>query len=242
MTRGQVERELVKMAHLAKRSGVPTPTIKHYIREGLVDGPAVRTSRNMAYYDARNVERIRVIKHLQTERYLPLQIIGELLEPAPSAKLRAARDHVATLAALAPSVSPPAGIRKRRVDVLRYGTVRASELTRLERAGILTLEGKGATAGYSGVDVELLALIDTVRRSGFLAVFPIDLLLTYRDAVTTLLRFEVEQFRAFALTQPLPMPLPDTARLAMQFAERLIVALRAKLLPALLVAATKSKK
>ena len=45
--------ELVKMAHLARRSGVPAPTIKHYIREGLLPGPDVRTSRNMAYYDAR---------------------------------------------------------------------------------------------------------------------------------------------------------------------------------------------
>ena len=242
MTQRPDDRELVKMANLAKRSGVPTPTIKHYIREGLLDGPAIRTSRNMAYYDARNIERIRVIKQLQTERYLPLQIIGELLEPAPSAKLRAAQDHVATLAALAPAVATPAGLRKLRIDVLRYGTVRASELARLERAGILTLEGKGGTAGYSGVDVELLALIDTVRRSGFLAVFPIDLLLTYRDAVTALLRFEVEQFRAFALTQPLPMPLPDAARLGMQFGERLVVALRAKLLPALLTDATKSRK
>ena len=45
--------ELIKMSELSKRSGVPGPTIKHYIREGLLPGPEVRTSRNMAYYDAR---------------------------------------------------------------------------------------------------------------------------------------------------------------------------------------------
>src|SRR5687767_14446636 len=80
--------QLIKMSELSKRSGVPGPTIKHYIREGLLPGPEVRTSRNMAYYDARLANRIRVIKDLQAERFLPLRVIGELLEAAPSDKIR----------------------------------------------------------------------------------------------------------------------------------------------------------
>src|SRR5436189_5240958 len=86
------EPALIKMSELSKRSGVPGPTIKHYIREGLLPGPEVRTSRNMAYYDARLPGRIRIIKELQAERFLPLRVIGELLEPAPSDKIRADRD------------------------------------------------------------------------------------------------------------------------------------------------------
>ena len=61
--------ELVKMAELARRSGVPAPTIKHYIHQGLLPGPEIRTSRNMAYYDARLASRIRVVKELQAERF-----------------------------------------------------------------------------------------------------------------------------------------------------------------------------
>ena len=53
--------ELVKMAVLAKRSGVPAATIKHYLREGLIPGPVRRTARNMAYYDAGVVERIVIV-------------------------------------------------------------------------------------------------------------------------------------------------------------------------------------
>ena len=37
--------ELIKMSELARRSGVPAPTIKHYIREGLLAGPDVRRRR-----------------------------------------------------------------------------------------------------------------------------------------------------------------------------------------------------
>src|SRR5687767_13985971 len=93
------------MAELAELSGVPGPTIKHYLREGLLS-TARRTSRNMAYYDARLADRVRVIKELQAERFLPLRVIGDLLEPLPSAALRADLDRDARrrLGELAPGV------------------------------------------------------------------------------------------------------------------------------------------
>ena len=77
-------KELVKMSELSRRSGVPAPTIKHYIREGLLPEPAVRTSPNMAYYDAGLVNRIKTIKELQRSRFLPLKVIKDILDgPVP---------------------------------------------------------------------------------------------------------------------------------------------------------------
>ena len=72
---------LLKMAELSERSGVSPATIKHYLREGLLgDGSAVvKTSRNMAYYPPEFVERLRTIKRLQEERYMPLRVIREVL-------------------------------------------------------------------------------------------------------------------------------------------------------------------
>src|SRR5690349_2638586 len=69
------------MSELAERSGVSPATIKHYLREGLLgDGDGVvRTSRNMAWYPPEFVERLRLIKRLQEERYLPLRVIREVL-------------------------------------------------------------------------------------------------------------------------------------------------------------------
>ena len=40
----------------------------------------VKTSRNMAYYPPEFAERIRLIKQLQEERFLPLRVIRELLD------------------------------------------------------------------------------------------------------------------------------------------------------------------
>jgi DNA-binding transcriptional MerR regulator len=72
---------LLKMSELSERSGVSPATIKHYLREGLLgDGDGiVKTSRNMAWYPPELVDRLRHIKRLQEERYLPLRVIREVL-------------------------------------------------------------------------------------------------------------------------------------------------------------------
>ena len=54
---------LLKISELADRSDVSVGTIKHYLREGLLPEP-VKTSRNMAYYPADFVDRIRMIKQV----------------------------------------------------------------------------------------------------------------------------------------------------------------------------------
>ena len=53
--------------------------MRHYLREGLLPEP-VKTSRNMAYYPPEFVDRIRLIKQLQEERFMPLRVIRDLLD------------------------------------------------------------------------------------------------------------------------------------------------------------------
>src|SRR5687768_16064729 len=74
--------EMLRMGELAEASGVSAGTIKHYLREGLLPEP-VRTSRNMAYYPHEFVERIRLIKQLQEERFMPLRVIKSMLDDDP---------------------------------------------------------------------------------------------------------------------------------------------------------------
>ena len=76
---------LLKMKELAEASGVSAGTIKHYLREGLLgDGrEVVKTSRNMAYYPPEFVERIKLIKQLQEERFMPLAVIKSMLDEDP---------------------------------------------------------------------------------------------------------------------------------------------------------------
>lgn len=69
---------LMKISELAEAGGVTKQTIHFYLREGLLS-PPVQSSKNMAYYDARHLKEICLIKELQQQRYLPLAIIKTIL-------------------------------------------------------------------------------------------------------------------------------------------------------------------
>lgn len=232
----RVDTELVKMSELSKRSGTPAPTIKHYIREGLLPGPEVRTSRNMAYYDGRLAARIVVIKELQAERFLPLRVIADLLEAAPSDRIKPDRDAAQrrALTQLAPALADVKTTRRKRSEVMKTFGVSKAELDALEKAGVLELRGDGDTAGYSGLDLELLDILADVRRRGLGPVFPISIAEPYLAAVRKLVEFEIDVFRHRALSQELVMPLADVARASAELGERLVVTLRQKLLPGIL--------
>ncbi|MFF5294581.1 MerR family transcriptional regulator [Paractinoplanes globisporus] len=51
------------MGELSRRSGVPIPTIKFYLREGLLP-PGVATAANQADYDEEHLRRLRLIRAL----------------------------------------------------------------------------------------------------------------------------------------------------------------------------------
>lgn len=53
----------VWMSELSQRSGVPVPTVKYYLREGLLP-PGVATGATRAAYDDSHVERLRLIRAL----------------------------------------------------------------------------------------------------------------------------------------------------------------------------------
>lgn len=235
-------RGLVRISELAEQAGVPAATIKHYMRERLLPRASARTSRNMAYYDPRLAARVRTIKELQTRRFLPLKVIAEVLEPSPSARLRADAEHVLRrhLGELEPGVragtrdararrAEPDAVRS-RAEILRSLDLTAAELDGLAAAGLAEPAGDGP-ARYEGADLEILAIIDEVRRTGLGPLFPMPILGPYAEAVRALVRVELELFRRSVLSGAglPPRPLEEVAREATRLGERLVVALRQKL-------------
>src|SRR4051794_38623325 len=53
----------MRVGELSRRSGVPIPTIKYYLREGLL-APGVATAANQADYTEEHVRRLRLIRAL----------------------------------------------------------------------------------------------------------------------------------------------------------------------------------
>lgn len=175
---------LLKMSELAEASGVSAGTIKHYLREGLLPEP-VRTSRNMAYYPPEFVERIKLIKQLQEERFMPLKAIRRVLEDDPER----ARALVELEDRILERAQREEAARVSRAEVeRRYGIPREA-LERLEELGVLTPNSRG----YGELDVRMLEAISRFRAGGYdeRIGFTVYDTLRYKSALEQLVREEV---------------------------------------------------
>lgn len=218
--------ELLKMSVFAVRSGVPIPTIKHYLRERLLPEP-VRTSKNMAYYDASLIGRVKAIKRLQTTLHLPLHVIRQVLDRVQSDAGPQDVALEATIARVLGELAPREVMtRKQLLDA----GVTAEELTLFKTLGVVTPEITRGVERYTGDDVALLRLLGQARRAGLSAqMLPPEILQQYVEALRGLVRAELKMFRAGVL----PTAGNDLAKLtevATTLSERLVVLLRRKLL------------
>jgi DNA-binding transcriptional MerR regulator len=185
------ERPGLKMSELASASGVSAGTIKHYLREGLLGNgdDVVRTSRNMAWYPPEFVERIRLIKRLQEERFMPLRLIREVLADGPE-RLRAlieVEDRI--LEAAAASAAVASRTRVARDELLERYDVPANVIDRLAEIGVLT----PADEGYDADDVAIVEAIARFRAGGYDEAlgFTVYDTLRYREALEPLVQAEV---------------------------------------------------
>jgi DNA-binding transcriptional MerR regulator len=179
------ENGLLRMRELAAASGVPAPTIKHYLREGLLPEP-VKTSRNMAYYPPEFVDRIKLIKRLQEERFLPLKAIKNVLDEDPNraeAMLELGDQILDRALAGERSRTSAAEVRK------RYG-VPKEVLDRLAELDVLTPNSRG----YSPSDVTIIEAISRFRAGGYdeQIGFTVYDTLRYKAALEELVRQEVD--------------------------------------------------
>jgi DNA-binding transcriptional MerR regulator len=69
----------LRMKDLCAETGLPRQAIHFYIQQGLLPA-GHKTGRNMALYGPEHVERLKLIKKLQHERFLPLKAIKALLD------------------------------------------------------------------------------------------------------------------------------------------------------------------
>jgi DNA-binding transcriptional MerR regulator len=219
------ENGLLRMRELASASGVSAGTIKHYLREGLLPDP-VKTSRNMAWYPPEFAERIRLIKRLQEERFMPLRLIKRMLDEDPERAhaLIELEDRILERAREQERPRVSAAEVRRRYDIPQ------DVLDRLAELEVLTPTSRG----YSPLDVEVVEAIGRFRAGGWdeRIGFTVYDTLRYKRALEQLVKEEVdvlmerlagrmETGRAVALIDDGAEPLRD-----------LIAALHSKLLVA----------
>jgi len=216
---------MLRMGELAEASGVPVPTIKHYLREGLLPEP-VKTSRNMAYYPPEFVERIGLIKQLQEERFMPLKAIRAVLDEGPdrARALLELEDRILDRA-LAGERTRTSAAEVRE----RYG-VPKEVLDRLEQIEVLSPNSRG----YSPSDVKIIEAIGRFRAGGYdeQIGFTVYDTLRYKTAMEELLRQEIDMVMNRLAGEVPPERVVEMLEAGAQPLKDLIASLHTKLLVA----------
>ncbi len=214
---------LLRMKELAEASGVPAPTIKHYLREGLLPEP-VKTSRNMAYYPPEFVERIRLIKRLQEERFMPLKAIKAVLDEGP--------DRARALVEIEDRILERAleGERTRTsaAEVREAYGVPREVLDRLEQLEILSPTSRG----YSPSDIKIIEAISRFRAGGYDEEigFTVYDTLRYKRALEQLVKEEVAVLTERLAGEMEPERVAELIEAGAEPLKDLIAALHTKLL------------
>jgi DNA-binding transcriptional MerR regulator len=225
MTANGANGDLLRVGELAEASGVPVPTIKHYLREGLLPEP-VKTSRNMAYYPPEFVDRIKLIKQLQEERFMPLKAIKSVLDEDPerARALLELEDRILDRA-LAGERTRTSAAEVRE----RYG-VPKDVLDRLEGLEVLSPNSRG----YSPSDIKIIEAISRFRAGGYDEEigFTVYDTLRYKTALEDLVRQEVEVVMERLAGEVPPERVVEMLESGAQPLQDLIAALHTKLMVA----------
>jgi DNA-binding transcriptional MerR regulator len=182
---------MLKMSELAQRSGVSAGTIKHYLREGLLgsEDDVLRTSRNMAYYPEQFADRVRLIKRLQEERFMPLRVIREVMadHPERAARMIELQNRILELVAERDEDAPAR--RLSRSAARETYDMPRNVLERLEELEVLTPNA----GGYDRDDIAIIEAISRFRAGGYEEAigFTVYDTLRYREALAPLVAEEV---------------------------------------------------
>jgi len=228
--------ELLKISELASRAGVVKSTIQHYIREGLIPKPEKRPHRNMHYYNADLVDRIKLIRDLQTRRNLSLAKIKELLSD---------EGNIEEIRAL---LNSPAPLELRdqapvtRDQLLADSGFAGKDLDELESRGFIEADGSGDSAVYSPIDAAIVGACASMRRAGLNPEngFGGDELQIYLDAMRELIAKEMVLFTK-SMGQHPPEKLFEMARTGLAGTNTLLMNLRRKIFLRLLATADGDK-
>jgi DNA-binding transcriptional MerR regulator len=180
----------MRMAELASRSGVPRETIHFYLREGLLPRPR-KAGRTVAYYDEGHLERLRLVRRLREEKYLPIAVIRRLLD-SPAAAAERDIDALAEVLNIVPGLGVEA--RPGKTPEVSAEAVRTAE----DRGLLGVRSGDGPWGGGLEGDLtarRVLAIVeDALALKGAARALTLEDLAVCAADLTTLVAREAEIF------------------------------------------------
>src|SRR5437867_6321231 len=155
------------MKDLCDRAGLERQVIHFYIQQGLLP-EGHKTGRNMAYYGESHLARLKVIRQLQNERFLPLKAIRAVLDgheeaftPEQRSLLLDVKERLAPML----GVTPSEGARTIELHplLLRAGVSRA-DATEMQQIGLVTTTTRKGKAHIARDQAWIVELWGEMRR------------------------------------------------------------------------------
>lgn len=218
--------ELLKISQLAERAGVQKATVSYYIKEGLLPRAARKPHRNMAYYHADMVERIKLIKDLQTKRFMPLAVIKKMLgDKRGIEEIRAFVDSQP----VKPKSASPSKVESGQL--LAETGLTADELQKLAELGYIRGVRAAGKVTYDSAEAAIVRAVSNMRKAGLgdAAGFGAEELAMYKDAMEDLIRKEVTMFSERVVGRLPRKDVLNMARAGLEGTNELLIALRRKI-------------
>lgn len=180
---------LMRMKKLCELTGVTRATVLYYISKGLIPKPT-KSGRNMALYDERHVQAIRVVKGLQNKRYFPLAVVQELLGKktedmtAEEKRMIEEVDGKVFLDQKWQTKSPMTATQLHKKTGLSL-----AEIRELEKNGFIQSIQEGKQKYFKDEDIRLVECWAKIHSIGFLheqGFTPTQTLRMYKDAIDRL--------------------------------------------------------
>ena len=163
------QRWSLRMKDLCDLTGLPRQAIHFYIQQGLLPA-GHKTGRNMAFYGEEHVERLKLIKKLQHERFLPLKAIKALLDDQDAAFSAAQRGFLLGVKQRLDTLGREGDGAKSAVDadeVIARAGVPRRDLDRMIEIGILGARVEDGRTWIAEGDVWILQGWGEILRLGF---------------------------------------------------------------------------
>lgn len=181
----------LKISELAKRAGVSPPTIKHYLNEGLLPKP-VKTGKTMSYYDPSCVDRIKLIKKLQKEKFLPLEMIKRVLDSGGF-------DNVDLEVGLALAKSDKLSRQNTPVtekNVTRVTGLPSAKIRRLENMGLIRPSKGENGKQYNALDLQVIEIARHREEMGLPFDYAVGIMEIFHKAMEKAVQADVRRFMA----------------------------------------------
>jgi len=182
-------KDLLRISELAAKAGVSASTIKHYVNEGLIP-QALKTGKNMAYYDVSCIEKIKLIKKIQKEKFLPLDVIKRIIETGEGFE----EELELGKAILKTHRLPPDGQLVAGRQIEQHTGYPGSKIDLLEKEGLVIPETRNGEKYYDSIDCRIIEVMKQREETGVPLDYSVGTINIYRDAIQDAVHRDIRYF------------------------------------------------